>query len=50
MCMYYLYKQLERIVNVHLCNKCQLSKIVIRRNSQHYVKKYVAGTHVGCIR
>ena len=27
--MYYLYKQLERIVNVHLCNKSPLSDIVI---------------------
>ena len=29
MCMYYLYKQLERIVNVHLRNKSPPSKIVI---------------------
>ena len=32
MCMYYLYKQFERIVKwVHLCNKSQLSKIVISK-------------------
>ena len=26
MCMYYLYKQLERIVQVHLCNKHPLNE------------------------
>ena len=42
MCMYYLYKQLERIVTrVHLCNKSPLSKLLLFL-SDYYLTNYNA--------
>ena len=36
MCMYYLYKQLERIVNVHLCNKSWVKLLFLSNFQSDY--------------